>query len=120
MAVEQIGNALTFVVHYIETKVGKTGLTVTCTVYRVSDNSVLATAQPASAIGGGAYKYTLAAGSVTQEDLYLAIFSTATATVDQQDIPALWVVGKGGCEYLDGSIANVQTTVSALSGLWRQ
>ena len=119
MSIEQQGNALTFLAFYVETKLGKTGLTVTVDVYRAG--SEIVTAASATEVGDGLYSYTLASGSVNAEGLYAAVFKTATDTVDQQHLPSLWIVGKGGIENLDaavstrtsGSLANLDAAVSS-------
>lgn len=108
---EQVSNAVRFYAFYTSNKVGLTGLTVTCTVRRGSSGTALVTSAAATEIGGGIYAYTLASGSVTAEDEYIAVFSTASTTPDQRDIPALWAVGKAGVERLDASIANVPSAV---------
>lgn len=96
---ETQGVALKFYAHFVESKVGKTGLTVTVDVYR---NGVeIVTAAAATEVGDGLYSYTLAAGSNNAEGEYIAIFKTATTTVDQREIPALWVVDKGQVELID-------------------
>jgi len=118
MSIEQQGNALTFLAFYVETKLGKTGLTVTVDVYR--NGTEIVTAASATAVGDGLYSYTLASGSVNAEGLYAAVFKTATATVDQQHLPSLWIVGTGGIENLDaavstrtsGSLTNLDAAVS--------
>jgi hypothetical protein len=97
---EQVNNNLTFLAHFVASGAGATGLTVTCTVYKGSDGSAVVTAQAATEIGGGLYKYTLSAPST--EDNYVAVFNTA-GTADQTDIPSLWVVGKAGIETLNHS-----------------
>ena len=104
---EQTGNALKFYAHFIESKVGKTGLTVTVDVYRNSTEIV--TAGSATEVGDGLYSYTLASGSNNAEGEYICIFKTATSTVDQQHIPALWVVNKAGVEYLDMALTDIPT-----------
>lgn len=98
------GNALTFLAFYTESKVGKTGLTVTCTVYE-GDTAIVSGAS-ATPIGGGLYYYTLSSGSVDANALYTAIFATATTTVDQQHIPALWVVGRTWTTRIDATISS--------------
>lgn len=85
--------AIRFYAHYTESKVGKTGLTVTVDVYRGTTQIV--TDGAATEIGGGLYTYQLAAGSTGSAEGYTAVFKTATTSVDQQHIPALWVVGEG-------------------------
>lgn len=67
-------------------KAGKTGLTVTCTVYRAATGAVVANAQAASEVGGGLYRYSHS--DATPGD-YLAVFITADATVDAQHVAAL-------------------------------
>jgi hypothetical protein len=104
---EQIANALMFYAHFVESKVGKTGLTVTADVYR--NGSIIVTGGNASEVGGGLYKYQLASGSNNAEGEYICIFKTATSTVDQQEIPALWVVNKAGVENLDLALSDVPT-----------
>lgn len=101
---EQQGNALTFVAFYTESKVAKTGLTVTLDLWE--GTSEIVTGGSATEIGDGLYYYTLASGSVDANALYIAVFKTATTTVDQQHIPALWIVGRSW-------VANVDTTVSS-------
>lgn len=101
--IEQIGVAIGFYAMFIETRVGKTGLTVTVDVWRVNTSgsaTEVVTGGSATEIGDGLYYYQLASGSVTVEGEYVAVFKTATSTVDQQHIPALWVVQKAGVEKL--------------------
>lgn len=105
---EQQGNALTAVAFYTETKVGKTGLTVTCDVYELNSTTPIVSGGSATELGGGAYYYTLSSGSVDADALYLFIFKTSTTSVDQQWIPALWVVGRTW-------VNNVNATVSSRS-----
>lgn len=105
MSWEQIGNSIKFIAFFVATKVGKTGLAdVTVDVYNPAGVEVV-TAAAATVIGDGFYSYTLALGSVATEGEYLAVFKTADATVDQQHIPALWIVGRAGVEFQDASIA---------------
>ncbi len=101
---EQVGNAVAFYWFFSASKQGKTGLTVTVDVYRGSTSII--TGGSATAIGGGLYRYVLAAGSVTSADEYLAIGKTSDATVDQQHIPALWVVGRAWVEDVDAPISS--------------
>jgi hypothetical protein len=101
---EQIGVALPFSAHYIESKVGKTGLVVTVDVYR---NGVeIVTGAAATEAGDGLYTYTLPSGDNNAEGVYVAVFKTATSTVDQREIPALWLVQKGGVENLNATISS--------------
>jgi len=109
---EQTGVALKFYAHYVESKVGKTGLTVTVDVYR--NDVEIVTAGAATEVGDGIYKYELASGSNNAEGEYLSIFKTATSTVDQQHIPALWVVNKAGVENLTGDLATILADTNEL------
>jgi hypothetical protein len=104
---EQQGNALTFLAFYTESKVGKTGLTVTCDVWE--GTSEIITAGSAVEIGDGLYYYTLASGSVDASTNYVAVFKTATSSVDQQHIPALWVVGRTWVNRVDEAISAAKT-----------
>lgn len=106
--VEQVGNAITFRAFFVESKLGKTGLTVTVDVYR--NDVIIVTGAGAVEVAGGAYKYALASASVTVEGAYLAVFKTATATVDQREIPDLWVVSNWP---LDGAVPGSFATGSA-------
>ena len=113
---EQTANALKFYAHFVETKVGKTGLTVTVDVYR--NGSEIVTAGSATEVGDGLYSYELASGSNNAEGEYICIFKTATSTVDQQHIPALWVVNKAGVENLTGDLATILADTNELQGDW--
>jgi hypothetical protein len=104
MSIEQTANALAFYAFYAAEGVGKTGLTVTVDVYRGATQIV--TGAAATAIGGGLYSYTLAAGSTGTEGEYIAVFKTTDLTVDARHIPALWTVGRGGVEMLDSLISS--------------
>lgn len=103
MSWEQISNDIVFYAFFVATKVGKTGLAdVTVDVYRTGTEIV--TAAAGVEVGDGLYKYTLVGASVTVAGEYVAVFKTANATVDAQHIPALWVVGRSGVEFLDASV----------------
>lgn len=104
--IEQIGNTLAFYGFFVASGVGATGLTVTIDVYR--NGTQIVTGGSATEVGGGLYRYTLAAASVTVEGEYAAIFKT-TGTADQKHIPALWTVGHAGLEDLDATISSRAT-----------
>jgi len=115
MPLENTGVALTFYAFYVASKQGVTALTVTVDVWRVNTSASptqIVTAGSATAVGGGLYLYQLASASVTVEGEYIAIFKTTSATPDQQEIPAIWVVSKAGTEYLDASVASRLPTAS--------
>ena len=77
----------TFFAFFIENQIGKTGLTVTVDVRNVSTGSLVVNNQSATEIGSGFYKYTY---SATSGD-YVAVFKTATTTVDLMHFPD-WAV----------------------------
>ncbi len=86
-----------FYAHYIDTKVGKTGLTVTIDVWEVQRDGTateVVTGGSATEVGDGLYRYILVAGSVDEPAEYIAVFKTADTDVDQRDIPAIWVIDR--------------------------
>lgn len=109
---EQLGQALRFDAFYTASKVGVTGLTVTCDVYDYNGTKVV-TAGSATEIGGGLYSYSMASNLNTAKGNYRAIFKTATTTVDQQHIPALWVSGLTWTERIDAAISAIPAAVWA-------
>jgi hypothetical protein len=110
--IEQISNSIKFICFYTASKQGKTGLTVTCDVYK--NGTLIVTAGACTEIGGGLYSYTLASGSVDAEGDYLAVLKTADATVDVQWIPALWLIQKAGVENLDASASSIKAKTDNL------
>jgi hypothetical protein len=114
---EQISNILQFDSFFTSSGAGKTGLTVTVDVYRGASQVV--TAGSATEIGGGFYTYQLSSGSVTNKNNYRAVFKTTDTTVDQQHIPALWVVGSTWIQYLDTALSSLALAATALSSaIW--
>lgn len=109
--IQQIGQALIFDVMYIESKVGKTGLTVTVDIYR--NNTEILSAQATTEVGDGVYTYTLAGASVTVAGRYRAVFKTATTTVDQRDIGTVYDVGSTWVERIDAATSSVVTAITA-------
>lgn len=103
--IEQLNNSIKFLAFFVASKIGKPTLTVTIDVYNPAGTLVV-NGGSATALGGGLYQYILASGSVTTEGEYLAIFKTSDTTVDQQHIPALWVIGRAGVEDLDTTITS--------------
>ncbi len=89
MSIEQIGEPLTFVAHFTVATVAGTGLTITATVYQASDGATLVGPVAATEIGGGLYKYTLAAGlnTLVEEEL-VCVFNEAADTADFSSVPA--------------------------------
>lgn len=115
----QIGDPVYFTAAYTDSGVGKTGLTVTCTVWQVtaSGSSLLVNAQPATEVGGGIYRYTLAADATTQQASLIAVFVTAGA-VDQPHLYANAEVGYWS-ELIDVPISSraVEGSVSVVSSV---
>lgn len=70
---------------FTASKTGKTGLTVTVDVRKVSDNTLVVNNASAAEHGGGLYKYTYTGA----EDDYTAVFKTTDITVDAQHVAAL-------------------------------
>ena len=106
--IEQVGNALLAFGLFTENRVGKTGLTVTCTVRRIVAGggvTALVSGAAATEVGQGLYLYELGAGSVTLEGLYVFTFATA-GDADQLEMSTAWAVGKAGVEHLDGNISD--------------
>ena len=87
------GVGVLFAAQFTESKVGKTGLTVTVNVYLVNTSgtaSAVVTGGSATEVGKGVYSYLLSSGSNTTAGVLVATFLTATTSVDQQEIPAAW------------------------------
>lgn len=118
---EQVSTAITFYCFFYDStnNVGKTGLTVTVDVWRGSDASQLINDGSATEIGGGFYKYQLAAGSTATESEYVIVFMTTNTDVSQRQIPALWAVGKAGIENLDATISSRGTSANQTTILAR-
>lgn len=110
---EQIGRTLRFYAFYTESKLGKTGLTVTVNVRK--NGTPVVTGGSASEEGDGLYYYDLASGSVDAAGAYTAVFKTATTSVDLQDNPALWVVGMPWVENLDEAMSSRAPSATAVS-----
>lgn len=112
MAWEQLNNSIVFYFFFLSSRQGKTGLTVSVDVYNPAGTKVV-TAGAATEIGGGFYAYTLASASVTSVGEYVAIGKTTDTTVDQQHLPALWIVGRDGDEHLDADVSSRSTFAPA-------
>jgi hypothetical protein len=120
---ENIGNSVIFYAHYTEAGVSKTGLTVTIDVYEVARDGTAAQVGSDAActeVGDGIYRYLLAGATVDAAAEYVGVFHTATATVDCQDIPAMWVINRAGLETLDSGVtlAATQTGVTIPTAVW--
>jgi hypothetical protein len=111
---EQLGVALDFYAFYTANKVGKTGLSTTVGIRDRAGTVVLAAGTTGVVeLGLGGYRYTMAANLNTSEGGYFCVFSTADTTVDQKDIPALWVTQKAGVEHLDADVSTRAATADA-------
>ena len=79
--------------YFQATKTGKTGLTPTVNVFQITRTSLassqIATAQNATEVGNGIYAYQISSADLKLYD-YVFAFITADATVDAQNVPALW------------------------------
>lgn len=117
--IEQVGVGVAFYAFYVASKQGKTGLTVTCDVWRITEAGTateVVSGGNATEIGDGLYRYGLSAASVTAAGEYVAVFKTSDATVDAQHLPAIWTVGRANIENLDAATsAAVSAPLSALS-----
>ena len=116
MAINQVGNALTFYFFYEDSANldGETGLTVTVDVYEGTTQAPIVTAGNASELAGGLYYYTLASGSVDAQGAYLAMAKTTSADVVQKWIPAIWSVWTSGAPV--NTVANADKTDYSISG----
>ncbi|AKA71970.1 hypothetical protein [Clostridium scatologenes] len=113
--IEQLNNAVKFMAFFTASKVGKTGITVTIDVFNPSGTKIVTDGSTVE-LGDGIYTYTLANTNTSSEGEYVAIFKTADTTVDMQQIPSLWIIGRAGIEHLDSNISDkaTQTSVSAI------
>lgn len=113
---ENSGNSVIYYAHYTEGGVNKTGLTVTITVYEVirdGTKTEVVTDGACTEVGDGLYRYLLASGTVDAAAEYVAVFHTATDTVDAQDIPAMWVIDRAGTEKLDTGVTLADDSITA-------
>jgi hypothetical protein len=106
----QIGYAITAYAFYVASKEGATGLTGTVTV-RDESNTKIVDGSSFTEVGEGWYEYTLVAGSVDAAGDYKFTFHTTSDTVDQKDIPALWIVGRTWVENIDQAITTTESNI---------
>lgn len=113
--IEQLNNSVKFMAFFTASKVGKTGITVTIDVFNPSGTKIV-TDGSCTELGDGIYTYVLASTNTSSEGEYIAVFKTADTTVDMQQIPSLWVIGRAGVEHLDSNISDkaTQTSVNAI------
>ena len=113
---ENQGSSVIYYAHYTEDGVNKTGLTVTITVYEVirdGTKTEIVSDGACTEIGDGLYRYLLASTSVDAAAEYVAVFHTATDTVDAQDIPAIWVIDRAGTEKLDDGVTLADDAITS-------
>lgn len=126
---------LIFYAHYIASKVGKTGLTPTIDVHRITRATgatvEIVTADAMTEVGDGAYLYRTGSADLTTFD-YVAIAKTTDATVDQQHLACMWTlwslsawdvassalsvlgsIGKLITDYLDTTVSSRSTLTQA-------
>ena len=102
----QLSEPLVFRAYYRIGGTGKPGLAdVTATVYGPS-GAVLVSAQAATEIGGGLYQYILSGSYTVIAGAYTALFSTANATVNTQQLAAEWLVGDNWLQSIDAAISS--------------
>ena len=113
--IEQLNNSVKFMAFFTASKIGKTGITVTIDVFNPSGTKIV-TDGSCTELGDGIYTYVLASTNTSSEGEYIAVFKTADTTVDMQNIPSLWVIGRAGVEHLDGNVSDkaTQTSVNAI------
>lgn len=105
MSWAKIAESIRIAAFFVESKVGKTGLTVTVDVYR--NGTEVVTGASATDRGDGFYDYVLdGATVVTEAGTYYYVFKTSTSTVDQQHVPGVMLVGMAGVEHLDADISS--------------
>jgi hypothetical protein len=114
MSIEQKSKTIRFFAFFTESKEGKTGLTVTIDVYNPSGTKIV-NGGSVSETGGGLYYYDLSSSSTTTSGGFVAIFKTATTSVDQKHIPALWVIGTDWVERIDQKVSEVATTLKIVT-----
>ena len=108
---QQTNNEIRFFSFYTAEKVGVTGLSVSLDIYGPSGS--ITSAVSATEVGSGLYSYTLTGTSVTATGEYVAVFKTATTSVDLQHIPSLWAVNRAGVDNLDATISSRSTATTA-------
>lgn len=111
--IEQRNRAVTFYFQFYDTGAGKTGLTVTVNVTRRPAGEVIATGETAAEVSTARHPglYELTITDTVDAGDYVATAHTDDVSVDSQDVPALWSIGRAGVDALD-QIATGRITVS--------
>ena len=116
MPLEQISNAVIFYAHYVKTGVSVAGLTVTADVWEIQTDGTateIFSAQAATEIGDGLYRYRVVGADIDAEGEYLCVFKTA-GDVDQKHLAAIWVINRAGIENLDAPLTTIDANVDAI------
>ena len=108
---KQLSQAIRFEAFFTANKQGKTGLVVTCDVYR--DGTQIVTGAAGSATGGGLYSYTLAGASAGTAGNYVAVFKTTDSSVDLQHVPSLFTVGESWVQRVDENVSAAKTLTAS-------
>ena len=109
---------IVFYGQFIESKIGKNGLTVTVDIERITRSDGTRTAHVTGASATevtrrGLYYYRLADADLTLYD-YVATFITAYTDVDQQEIAALWTLFSSGWHDIATSVMTVADSIGKL------
>ncbi len=105
---DQLGNPEGFEAFYTVGGVAKIGLSVTVNV-RDPTGVQIVTGAAATEVGDGFYTYTLAASQATTAGTYRARFLTGDGTVDQKELPAIWILGKAWVANMDAAVSSRST-----------
>lgn len=103
---------------FTESKLGKTGLTVVCNLWRVTLSSAavsqVVTDGACTEVGGGIYfyKHASTAGAAYY---YFGTLKTATTSVDSRELPAMEITGIPFVERIDVASSTINTAVSDLA-----
>lgn len=116
-------STLSFFGQFTASKVGKTGLTVTVDIARVtrSDGTQAAAVTAGSAVevtspnARGLYVYTLTGADLTLYD-YVATFITSDATVDQKHVAGMWTRFSEGDAAAIAAVPTANANADALLG----
>src|SRR5210317_1127870 len=121
MPIEHTGNPVIFYAFYTNNGEGATGETVTVDVWEVQTDGTTAeiySAQNATEIGDGLYRYRVAGADIDESGEYLAVFKCG-GTVDTANIPAVWTIDHTAIAVADSTlergVANVEDTANAAS-----
>ena len=118
--IQQKAKALTFYGMFTESKVGKTGLTVTVDVYEGTTATPIVSGGNATELAGGLYYYTLSSGSNDANGMYIAVFKTATTTVDLRHVPAAYMIPTWADEVsaiLEDTGTTIPGTITTIDGI---